>query len=114
MPLTAEESKQLTYLNLLSFDIARKKASQTNTRIPAFLCSSEDAKAGYRKEALQILNDNANPIIPFDDGPNIDTVENFIRKTLGSNGKRMYDLWVQMETELKDERDKNNPGAFFV
>lgn len=108
--LTEDDRKHLTYFNCLAFDIARKEAAERDTRIPVFLCTSDMAKAKYRKMALKILNDNLNPIIPFDD-TNIDTVESYLKKALPAN---MIQAWIDIEAELKKQRDKNNLQAFFV
>ena len=106
--LTDEEQKEFTYLNFLSHTLARQVAGET--RIPAWLTTSDDAKQEMRQKAVDWMNQNLNPIVPYSlTSPNL--IENAISSTpIG----QAFDQWKQVETEMKAERDKGNPAAYFA
>jgi len=109
--MTAEELKQFTYVNMGAFDLARQQAKVNSKKIPAWLCTSEEVRQEYRKKFIEWLNKLVQPFVPFD--PNHpEIVETYLAKH--TNTAHLVQLWIKMETTLKEEREKGNPTAFFV
>lgn len=106
MPAVKPEEFNFTYFDMIAFDIARVEAQKSDTRIPAWMCMSETAKAKYRQNALDFLNGQ----VPFhlDGGPQ---TEELCKEMLTPSNLRQ---WIDAETQLYNLRQENNPQAWFV
>jgi len=106
--LVATEFEQLTYFNFLSHMILRSE--KPGTKQPAWLCSSEEAKAEANSKALVFCNTNFGSIVPFQ----LCDLDR-INKVLARNPvmKSNYKKWIDEETFLKGQRELGNPLAFF-
>lgn len=107
--LTPEEA-EFTYVNCLAFDIARRDAMTKNTHIPAWLCSSAEARLEMRQKSYDILNAQLRPPVPFTEASR-EHAEKFIKDRIPFT---MVSMWKNAELALKQEREEGNPRAFFV
>ncbi len=104
--LTPDERKEFNFLNFLAFDIARLEASKKDQKIPMWLCTSEESREEYRKNAIKTVNEMAGRKLQ----PH--AVEAILSNAPGMPEK--LKAWKEWETEFKRLRvEENNPQAFF-
>ena len=103
--MTPEQVKEFTPFNACAFDLARLRASQKDTKIPAWLTSDDNAKQKMRQEFVQEFNQLRN--VNFTETQ----VEQECNLPVFAN---MVTAWKNFEQELEDARAKGDPLAFFV
>lgn len=80
------------------------------------MCSSNEAKEGYRK----VIYDNLLPVaqrisfITINDNNKAEILEKFLQENMTTHMKQTYDKWVKAETLAKEELNNNNQQAFFA
>ena len=112
--LTADEEAEFTLVNCLAFDLARKNAQDRDTRLPAWLCMSDEAKNRYRQDLVAMLNTELAPIVSYS-AFDLGQVETLLQRYLaGTLSQDMLSRWRQIEVELKGHRAAGNPQAFFA
>lgn len=84
------------------------QATNEGSKVPYWLCVEESQREGLVNQALQWLNEELNPIIPFD----YSTCVSWVRKQIPSV---IVDQWIAEELEAKRLREEEHkPSAFFV
>ena len=112
--MTPEQEQEFTPFNALAFDLARVNAQKTDTKIPAWLCSSPDAKQEMKDKFVQEFNQmrkNAGGSfcgLPFDQ----QQIEILLKAQRPLETITLK--WKNFEKELEAARNDGNPTAFFV
>lgn len=102
--LTTDELAVLTPLGMLAYNLARENAG--DDRIPCWLCTSEDARDDAVHDAVDWLNQQMKPIVPYNEERAAMLAEQSLRGKLQQ--------WIDCEAELKRLRAINEPSAFFA
>lgn len=106
--LTEQEKSELTLLAFLGFDIIR--AEKPDTRLPCWLCCSDETKQDAITKALDFLNRHAHPVVPFTEF----TAEEYLQKNMAPVLRPNYQRWIDAEQDRKAQREAGNPTAFFT
>jgi hypothetical protein len=102
-----ENMDNATFLDLLAFNEARKDAMAKKEHMPCWMVTSDEAKDGMRRVAIQRLSETYG--MPL-------TEQGAHRLLEGSEEKFQYmmDNWKEVEMKMRDERKRGVPQAFFV
>lgn len=113
--LTYEERAELDMVAYLGLDILR--SDDPAAKHPCWLCCSEEVKQAARTRAVAFLNEKAIAILvetttmltPISE----ETANDFLRANM-TPIIPAYERWVQLEADMKQEREKGNPSAYFM
>lgn len=101
---TAEEEAQFTLFNTGAMINMREDARAKDKIPPCWLSASEETREEYRLAFLKMVEKAGRKM----------TVDEVERVLVGTIMETQRDMWKNHELELKQERAKGNPRAFFL
>jgi len=106
--LTPAEAEEFTLLNAAAYDLYRVSSKQKGHVPPCWLCMSAEAKTEARGNLLKFMDEKA----PNLTGWTEQGLSNYLESV--PNLKQLIDRWREAEVNMKTEREKGNPRAFFA